>query len=208
MAESKQEIDEFQLALIVGALSLGRLGSAIDVVLIGTALGTVLDFKMGSHPLWGVDSEVVTNALLPMFASVGFMAALALSDLFITVFLNDHVAQHVKFEVRPDIRRVLLLLLRLAYHAFLICAGAAIALWTQVYFWHGHRWIWAFGLLAVFAANGFSEVARKVFQLDGRRRVPREVHKWSLHEIGLIFLIAAGIIVSIVRILSSQHPPG
>lgn len=201
------EVEEFETAVKfvfgVALLGLFRLGSAIDVVLIGTALGTLLDFQLAPRLLWGPESSIATNALLPMFIAVGFMLFLAVTDLTITTFLNDHVAHYVKWEVRPHVRRVLLLLLRLAYHGYLICAGAAIGLWTHLYLWHGHQGIWVFGLFGVLVANGVSESARIIFQADGKRKGHREQRKASWIEIGLI---VAGIGLGIIGLV--QHLNG
>jgi len=62
--------------------------------------------------------------------------------------------------------------------------------------------------LAVFAANGVSEFARKLFQLDGRRERPREKHEWSLRKIGFVVMVLLFAVVLIVGRLSSQHSPG
>lgn len=204
MAKAKREISEYQIVLVIASASLISLASAIEAVLIGIALGTVIDFRLAPDLLWPPDSTIVTNALLPMFVAVGFMLALATVDAIVTLQLNEHVAHLIKFEVRPHARRFLLRLLKLGHYAFLFFGCASVALWTHVYFWHGQIWTWLFSIVAVFFANGVSVLAKGLFFMDAQRARPREKHEWTVIEIMLWAMAGVLGIYSIAHWVS-QH---
>jgi hypothetical protein len=77
--------------------------------------------------------------------------------------------------------------LRLAYHDYLIFAGAAICNWTQVYFWHGQEIIWLVGAILALAGNVVSQACRYAIIMERKRsdhaKRHREKESWFIRAL-------------------------
>ena len=176
-----------------------RIGYVLDVVLIGLGVGTVIDMAISPRLLAPEDSLLVTSAMLPMIVSLGVMAALTLTDIFVAAFVREHP----RFDLRHHIRRPLRFQMRLAYHGYLIFAGAGICVWTQIFLWRGHWVVWTFGVALALAGNFVSQACRFAIMMAGKGNAPPKKRE----PVGPveIALIVAGILLGIYGLVQRFH---
>jgi hypothetical protein len=182
----------------------GRASYAFDVVLMGLAVGTLIDLAISPQLLAPPESVIVTNAMLPMIVALGTMGAITIGYLAVAALMIEHR----RLDIRHHIRRPVHFHLRLAYHAYLIFAGAGICIWTQVALWRGHWVTWTFGVVLALVGNLVSQACRYGIRTDGKlkKKHPEEEREteWAVSRL----LIAAGIalgIVGIVNALRAHH---